>query len=361
MAEASEAPVNPEVAKVQAMLAELDAGDTEVSQSEPISSPPEPTDIRDDGQPGEAEASSENTDEPEAPANEDADTPEEPAGTLDLEWIDKQDSAYADFLTTLHEEGKLDEDTFKSVKQAYQPRRGMNAAQQRAAEAEAAAQKWEETGKPLFESDDARRDFLEWRDSRERGEPKANPLDGMKDRLKTVLSEGDDEDFASTILDVVKQVTQHQQTATRQQDAAAAREIETYNDSLIDWASAVKQEFIDVEGATPEDVTAASKALEATFNRRGHNAMDIVRSQEDLRAEMAPFVEKAVTQRKFDELLGRQSDRSKQYNGKSLKASSSPAISPKVEEDLTTFSGRTRALQNDPEIQDLMKGLSDIF
>ncbi len=357
MAEARETPMSAQAEKARQMITELTAGDREVSQSEPVSPEAEPAEA--ERQVETAEASTTDDAETKATPTDDGEAKATEESGLDLEWIDKQDSEYADLLTDLHAKGHIDDDQFKAAKQAYMPRKGMYQAQEKAAKFEKDARRWEETGQHLFDDDQARQDFLAWRESRDNGQDSTADVSGMdniRDSLKKALTEGDDDGLTSAIVDAVQAVAGKSIETRESRAQDAVRAADDYTRTLqTEWAPQVSKQFVDVEGATKEDIDKAGYALEQFLEDRRINAMETIQSAEDLRKSMEPFVKEAVATRRFHASVSEQrSDRSKQYDDQSLKASSAPSVSTKAEEDLTTAKGRLAALQQDEDIQALM-------
>lgn len=363
MPEAQDAPISADEAKARAMLAELIEGDREVSQSEPTAPVAEGPEAPGERQADEAEASSQ-TDEAtdEAPTQEtDGDESEAPPEGLDLEWIDAQDSDYAELLSSLHQEGHLSEEALAAARQAYMPRKGMYKAQEKAAAVRKELEEDAKIGrelKDLFESDAARRDFLEWKQTR--GQPQARSDDvetKLKERLKTALENGDDEDLIAAMLETSKEIAKHQHTSTAQAEAEARQSLAEYEANFTTWAQEVKQEFTDELGASEEEIQAAADVLAGRLARRQVNVMDVIQSASDLKDEMQDIVNRIHLENQLKSVVGRRDSRSKQYDGKTLKASSAPAVSAEVDEDLSTPQGRIRAIENDADIQALWSQL----
>lgn len=369
MPETNEALTGPEAAAQvpSRMLAELIAGDTEVSASEPVSEAVSEA-PKDTQQAEEVEASGQQASESEESSTQtgDDESKDDNSGP-DLEWIDERDAEYADHLSTRFAEGKIDEKDLEFFKAKYMPLKGFYAKSNEFAkltkELEADAEKWRDTGAKLFETEEAREDFIRWRESRgqEKPTPEAGPVPqiDLAPYVKRIQEAETEEDQLKAIADLSMATSTAAAQAERnrdQQQATAAEQAQAeYAENLEGWAQDVSKQFTDLEGATQDDFVAAADQLAAAIKRRGQVAPDVIRSAEDLRDEIRPYLEPIVLKRKMDELLGKQDARSKQYDGKTLKASSAPGTSAKPVEDLSTFAGRTKAISEDPDIQRLME------
>lgn len=367
MPETNEALTGPEAdAQVPTqLLAELEAGNVEVSSSEPVSELASEPPVAEQ-QAEEVEASGEQTPEAEESSNQTGDD-ESQAGDSkpDLEWIDEKNGEYADLLSQLVEAGHIDASQLEVAKSAYLPLKGFYAKTRELAEEQKTlksdAEKWRETGAKLFDSEEAREDFIRWRDNKrqpqaELGEKTEADIAPFVSRIQNAET---DEQQIEAIVDLIKLTSADAVKSAlgedKQQASAAERAQAEYAESLEDWAQSVSKDFTDLEGATQDDFVAATEQLASAIKRRGQSAADVIKGPEDLRDELRPYIKPIVLERKLGELMGTQGKRSKQYDDKTLKASSAPGTSTKAAEDLTTFAGRTKAISEDAEIQALFE------
>lgn len=355
MTNSNEAP-DPELALAQQMLAELEAGAAENSQSEPVAgdkpseiAEPEKTPQADDD---EAPKNEDNpTDDAPTPKDGDEDVEETPG--LDLDWIDQEDSDYAELLATLHENGTLDDEAIQTAKAAYAGRNGMRKAFSKANVAEKALEKLRPL-EGLFDNDKDRADFLAWKESKESApsEPKGPDLSGLKERMKAAET---DEELFEIVMEGAAEIASHTTQTAKATDQAHHNALVEYADTLESWGEDLSKDLVDELGAEPDDVFEASKIVGANYKRDGIDVTTVIRSKQDLRDRVVDIVQNRIRERQIDSLLGKKAEREKKYNGRTLKASSTPPVPSEVEHDESTQEGRYAALKADPELQRLME------